>query len=396
LALAQVLALVGPAAATFDTPLYLYTSTTNNDTALLATVPSSASVDAAGSYTRVFAEPVAFAASAATATGDVPLYAYWSAERKDIQTSNWDLSTLNQHGGNYTLLGVVGYLQSQPANGSWWTSLELVPLQLSYSAGRADAITGPMNAADINALDIFSKAGGVYTGKQLIVGYALAGSCPICSTALAAAFPSAGGADCPVACADGTSSFTSIYPVGRYAGLGADQFRASMLNAGNILKRFGSVVSTESGTGLHVSFSYLCCYSTSQKAAIQAVLKGIKWPPLNISFGAPVVRVDNEIVPGGWDPLHRHDKDHHFSVIVLLDEASNTRMEQWVATVEQTLRNNGFGIHLPRSKQQPFHSTLGVVNGLEYPVEAALQAINKAIPPHSWTAANLTLGVPDI
>ena len=57
------------------------------------------------------------------------------------------------------------------------------------------------------------------------------------------------------------------------------------------------------------------------------------------------------------------------------------------------LEGRGVPVHLPRSKQQPFHSTLGVVNGLEFPSEAALKAINKAIPPGSWTA-NLTLGVP--
>jgi hypothetical protein len=43
-------------------------------------------------------------------------------------------------------------------------------------------------------------------------------------------------------------------------------------------------------------------------------------------------------------------------------------MEAWVATVEQMIRDKGLPVHLPRSKQQPFHSTLGVVNGLEYAV----------------------------
>jgi hypothetical protein len=38
-------------------------------------------------------------------------------------------------------------------------------------------------------------------------------------------------------------------------------------------------------------------------------------------------------------------------------------MEVWVAAVEQQLRDAGVPIHLSRSKQQPFHSTLGVVNG---------------------------------
>ena len=267
-----------------------------------------------------------------------------------------------------------------------------VPLQLSYSSGRADVMTGPLNAADINALDTFSKVGGEYTGKQHVVGYGVVGSCPTCNTTLAAAYPSLGGADCPVACTKGASSFTSIYPVGTYVGAAADQFRASMLLAGQVLQRLGSnttVIKVESGAGLHVSFNYLCCYDILQRAAIRNVLHSIQWPPLNISFRAPVWRIDNTVVPGS-----KVDTAHHFSIIVLLDEASNARMEAWVATVEQTLRDHGLPIHLARSKQQPFHSTLGVVDGLEYAAEAALEAINKAVPPHTWTS-QLTLQVPN-
>ena len=77
----------------------------------------------------------------------------------------------------------------------------MVPLQLSYSTGRTDALTGPVNAADVNALStIFSKVGGNYTGKQHIVGYGAVGSCTVCNTTLAAAYPSRGGADCPTTC----------------------------------------------------------------------------------------------------------------------------------------------------------------------------------------------------
>ena len=108
-----------------------------------------------------------------------------------------------------------------------------------------------------------------------------------------------------------------------------------------------------------MSFNYLCCYSKVQKAVARAVLASIKWPPLNITFGAPVWRIDNKIVEGNSTA----DTAHHYSIIVLLDQASNMRMEAWVATVEQKLRDAGVPVHLPRSKQQPFHSTLGVVNG---------------------------------
>ena len=384
----------------WSVPLYLWSSSANNDTALLATPPAPGGmVVNPGSYSLVFAQPVAFASPAyAYGATDVELTAYWSKERRDIQTTNWDLVTLNQYGGDYVTLARVGYLQSRPM-GTWASSGMQAPLFLSYSGERLDALTAPVNAADVDTLATFAAiGGGSYNvgsapNSQHVVGYGLAGRCPVCNTALAAAYPSQGGADCPVVCPDTTGSFTVIYPVGTWAGAGPDQFRASMSNAGSLLSsgKFGSsVIKTESGGGLHVSFEYLCCYSPAAQAAVREVLRGIDWPPLNISFGAPVWRIDNPIV--SQDPA---DTSHHFSIIVLLDEPSNARLEAWVATVEATLRSKGILVHLPRSKQQPFHSTLGVVNGLEFAMEAALEAINTAIPPHSWTTANLTLGVPD-
>ena len=66
--------------------------------------------------------------------------------------------------------GLHRYLQALPTAGSWNSSIEQVPLQLSYSLGRADGLTGPVNAEDVNALAVFSKAGGIFAGKQHVVG----------------------------------------------------------------------------------------------------------------------------------------------------------------------------------------------------------------------------------
>ena len=111
-----------------------------------------------------------------------------------------------------------------------------------------------------------------------------------------------------------------------------------MLRAGRLLQGLagsnnGTVIKVESGHALHVSFNYFCCYDPIRVDAIRDVLNTTTWPPLNISFQAPVVRVDNTIVPGA-----KSDTSHHFSVIVLLDEASNARMEAWVADVERALQ----------------------------------------------------------
>ena len=94
----------------FDVPLYLWESDLNRDTALLAAPPHAfPQVVRPESYRQIFAEPVAYAAASASATAGVALRAFWSAERMDVQTTDWDLASLNRHGGNYTLLGVVGY-----------------------------------------------------------------------------------------------------------------------------------------------------------------------------------------------------------------------------------------------------------------------------------------------
>ena len=103
-----------------------------------------------------------------------------------------------------------------------------------------------------------------------------------------------------------------------------------------------------------------------------------------------VWRIDNTIVPSS-----PKSKGHHYSIIVLLDQESDDRMQSWVSEVEQRIREQGIPIRFSRSVQQPFHSTLGVVNGLEFPLETALAAVNTVVRPHSWTGGeNITLEGP--
>ena len=53
-------------------------------------------------------------------------------------------------------------------------------------------------------------------------------------------------------------------------------------------------------------------------------------------------------------------------------------------------------MHLSRLRQQPFHSTLGTVNGLEFPLEAALAGVERAVPAHAWTGnVSVTLTKPN-
>ena len=49
-----------------------------------------------------------------------------------------------------------------------------------------------------------------------------------------------------------------------------------------------------------------------------------------------------------------------------------------------------------RKDQEPFHSTLAVVDGRTFPVEEAMAKVNELLPPGSWTGtSSLTLTKPD-
>ena len=86
------------------------------------------------------------------------------------------------------------------------------------------------------------------------------------------------------------------------------------------------------------------CPPSPDLATIKTVLSGVEWPALNISFGAPVYRVDS----------NADDVDHQ-SIIVLLDDASQVVMHEWVAELESLVRAAGVDIHVPRADQEPFH-----------------------------------------
>lgn len=355
-----------------DVPVYLFHSPLNQDFALLREAPREGDVVDATSYTLFDTEPVGFVCDGVCA-GDqgtgVELKSYWSASRLDIQTTDWSLEELNSHGGNYvalsTLGGIVGTNVSHYISGA-----PLTPLWTVYSDSREDAIASPFNAADANAV----VPGGPFraTGRQL--GFVRQGRCARCNIGLSETFPSAGGADCMNSCAPGTSSFNSIYHVGRdemAASAAGRAFNAAMTSAGSVITGLDSTAHTQSGSSLHMSFNYFCCYTDADKATIKTVLSNIEWPRLNITYGKPAWRIDN--------------RPDHFSIIVLLDDESNERMMDWVGKVEATIESAGVPIHIPRSQKEPFHSTLGVVKGSTFPMEQALVGIDAIVPAGTWT-----------
>lgn len=194
-------------------------------------------------------------------------------------------------------------------------------------------------------------------------------------------FPSEGGADCSYRCANGTRSvgtaFFDIFP---------DEYTEKITEAGNLVYELDpeNTVYVEGDDGFmnsHISFSYYCCYGETDLDRIRSVLDMIDWQPHEVGLSYTTCAVDGPSLD-------------HVSFIIMLDAESNAKMMQWVAAVEEKIRDAGVRIHVPRIKQEPYHSTLAVVNGSAYPIEEALQALNDRFPSGNWTKNPITLQRP--
>ena len=167
---------------------------------------------------------------------------------------------------------------------------------------------------------------------------------------------------------------------------------ASMAAAGDLLRAMDASVKPEHGTGLHVSLLYNCCYDDDQIATINRVLsESLHWQPQNVTFDRAEWRIDS--FPSVQQQLQQPD---HYSICVFLDQESNRRMEAWVAQVEAAIVAAGVPVHVPRAVQEPFHTTLCVVNGTTFPVAEAVRRVNELVKPGTWTGQGpLTLTQPN-
>jgi hypothetical protein len=359
-----------------EVPVFLYHSSLNSDFALLPSVSSLSRVSNPESYYSLWREPVGFVASDSNASKSMVLMrAYWSAARGDVQTTTRSLDELNAHGGNYSFLVDVGYILSAPVTD---VSTRYAPLSLVYSSQNMDAITSPLNAADVNQL--FGK--DVFRTSGTVLGWLRQGDCNLCNVALSESFPSAGGADCAPKCKVGTTCTYSIYRVGQDITMnstsGGRNFLANMNSAGDIIKTFDASVEPERGMKVHVSFTYLCCYTKDELKTIGSILDEVEWTPKNVTFDRAEVRIDSPNNDGSVS---------HYSMCVFLDEASNNAMLDWVGNVEKRIEAAGIKVNVPRKHQEPYHSTLAVVDGRTFPVEQAVRMINTMVPPGTWTGS---------
>lgn len=353
--------------------MFMYASAMNSDTVLLpyspsVFLPTSITAD----YKRVYSEPLAYIHTLESEPSHplMTLKVFWSDERRDIQTSEWSLQELNRHGGNYTWLADLGLVASALTPGIG--SAPFVPLISSYDDIRADGLAAPLNYADLNYLNLSTsfryghRIGFAHQSKE----------CEFCDISMSEAFPSAGGADCPYECEHKSMSSRNIrYELGYIETPAAVAFDEQMKAAGEILQQYGDA-SVTYGSGLHMSLNYFCCYSQADFHVIDDVLGEMQWPALNVTFDHPVWRIDSD-----------YDTADHYSIIVLLDDPSQAVMGGLVRDVESKIRARGVDIHVPRDQQEPFHSTLGVVSGKDFPSAAGINAVNAAFPPGTgaWT-----------
>jgi len=93
----------------------------------------------------------------------------------------------------------------------------------------------------------------------------------------------------------------------------------------------------------------------------------MKWKPFKIKFSNVICNYG-----GGGDPAAN-------SIIVLLDKESQDYVASFVENIERLINASGIPVHVHRKDQEPFHCTLGVVNG-SYPINDVIDEINRKHP----------------
>jgi hypothetical protein len=150
-----------------------------------------------------------------------------------------------------------------------------------------------------------------------------------------------------------------------------------MKAAGDVVKGVDPELEPEAGSKVHVSFEYFCCQTDDEKEVILDVLTGTDWEPQNIKFDKVETRIDNLESDGSTVK--------HYSICVFLDKESNEKMMSWVGGIEDAIEERGVKLTKRRRQQEPYHSTLVVVDGRSFPVEDAVRRINNLVKPGTWT-----------
>ena len=204
--------------------------------------------------------------------------------------------------------------------------------------------------------------------------------CPVYSPA----FPNLGRAGCKIRCVKKGGKETSTYVAAFYKDDHdwPKELIENMKVAASILKRYGhpNTLDTEKGRHLHISFDYYCCYTEEEAVKIGKFLNSYSWKPHELWFD----KIECAI----------HGYGDAVSLVLMADKKSQRELIRWVLKNERDLEVTGLQKHIPHTQLQGFHMTLGTVNQSSFPVQSAVEEINRIVPPGRWHKSPVILHRP--
>ena len=189
-------------------------------------------------------------------------------------------------------------------------------------------------------------------------------------------YPSAGGPGCSSRCFNSEGRKTSMYGAAFYNHDRSwpGELGDNMELAASILRKFGEPRTLNKNRGqhsFHLTFDYYCCYTEEEGVKIGKFLKSYSWTPHEVWFDKM------ECAIHGYGDL--------VSFVLMVDEKSQQELTRWVLKNERDLEaTTGLKKHIPHTQLQDFHITLGTVNQSNFPVQSAVEEINRVIPPGKW------------
>ena len=199
------------------------------------------------------------------------------------------------------------------------------------------------------------------------------------------AYPSAGGGGCSPRCVSTGNTKNSSYYAIFYNSTHhwPNELIENMHKAGNILKKYGPLnsLNTERNVYLHVTFDYYCCYSPEEGKKIGAFVDSYEWTPREVWFDKLVCAI--------------HRAGDLVSLVLMLNKDSQKEMLSYALKSESDFEHStGLKKHISHTELQEFHMTLATVNQSQFPVKAAVDEINRTIPPQSWHSSPVVVHKP--
>ena len=200
------------------------------------------------------------------------------------------------------------------------------------------------------------------------------------------AYPSAGGPGCSPRCIEKDGKKTSMFGAAFYNNhqqIWPEELVKNMQLAASILTTFGQpqTLDTEGRRSLHLAFDYYCCYTEEEGIKIGQFLNSYSWTPHEVWFD----KIECAI----------HGYDNAVSLVLMVDKKSQEDLTQWALKNERDLEvATGLHKHIPHTRLQNFHMTLGTLNQSNFPVQSAVEEINRVILPGKWHKSPVILERP--